>query len=554
MVKDRLMARFAVLLACVSAIPVIAIAEGLEGTADEDLLPDLYSDPNISTSDGYIGGRESVRVDPFTGVATVTNTDVVIPGNGGLDISLTRIYRSLQRSDWWHSEAELVHGTGWSMHYGRVKIAAQNKMCSDAYDVSTLDNPVYVSPDGSTHLLAIARDTPRNQYGIMYASDDYSVVHCTSNGFYMMSPDGTRRDFSAVTKIDSDSTPYVWHVTKVTDSNGNTLDISYVDQGSLGRVIDEISASDGRLVTFTYGSTHGATRLLEVHAGPRKWTYEYVNNSGQIVLSRVLAPEFMEWNYEYWPYDQQSANGSGSMKTAINPHGGRYTLHYGYELFNSGDDLTENVVVTQKEKKLSSSQILASWTYTYDQDATGDRTTVVGPAGTRVFHHYGLQEATSDNVWRVGTLKKEVFTPNQGPVKTTEFAWGRNIISDENLKRHRGSGFSVPIDTFYAVPYKTGKTVTLLNGGTTTSTYTTDYSSFTSQNWPWPALPQTITHTTQSSEYSGSRVTERRYHFDAAKWILGLYESDHYDGESTIRNGKFYDSNGNLVQAHERGG
>jgi len=56
-----------------------------------------------------------------------------------------------------------------------------------------------------------------------------------------------------------------WHVTKIQDKFGNTLHIDYYSGTTRQALVREISASDGRSVTFHYNDLNQSTvRLSEV--------------------------------------------------------------------------------------------------------------------------------------------------------------------------------------------------------------------------------------------------------------------------------------------------
>ncbi|AJD47637.1 YD repeat protein [Isoalcanivorax pacificus W11-5] len=243
-------------------LPVIMMLSGGGAQADpldvENLLPDFYSDPSLSASIGYFGDVAQVTVDKFSGKLVARAEDVVVPGNGGLDIILQRTYTSLDPGV--IPEYSYL-GAGWSMHYGQIRITDPDRMCSRLWSTTMSGNPVYVAGDGSTRALAFVTLPVSADLGAEYVSSRNDLVYCNQDGtFYMRSPDGRRYDFDAFSYEPDTAYPAVWYVTKVTDRNGNTLDISYVPTGTLGgmgMVMTQISAGDGRIVTFAYQGSSG---------------------------------------------------------------------------------------------------------------------------------------------------------------------------------------------------------------------------------------------------------------------------------------------------------
>ena len=98
--------------------------------------PPNYDDPFYSQkgSNPIVGERRlspfqqvQESVDPFTGNVNLLHTDVILPGNGGLDLKIQRSYNSRiwGRRDGVPtlvaaSEASVM-GIGWSFHFGRVR-------------------------------------------------------------------------------------------------------------------------------------------------------------------------------------------------------------------------------------------------------------------------------------------------------------------------------------------------------------------------------------------------------------------------------------------------
>jgi len=440
----------------------------------ESLMPDFYSDPSISTSKGYLGGAGSVTVDPFSGMASISTTDIVIPGNGGMDIVLTRSYNApdpLESPD--HSPV----GLGWSLHFGYMEMAQPLKMCSKVYNAHTMDNPVFVRPDGASQLLALAYQYPAGGAVPTYVSADYSVLICPpEGGFYLMDAAGNRYDFSEPTAGRAGSTR--WVVERVTDRNGNTLDIGYIASGiwaSNGVVISSITASDGRTVNFKYaGAGTSAPQLSEIVVDEgttdmRSWLFTYAAgdhpaNPNIPYLKSVTNPESLLWQYNYWPYGADQA-GAMAIREVINPNGGREELLYDLLQFdNTMVDYRKTSLVV-KHTKTASPLDVQEWTYSYSPSNTGDVTTVTGPDGVRQFHHFGLMEAVPGTTWRIGTLKKMIFDPSDGAVRTETFEWEPNILSTEDYRRPRDYmlDYASPIDANYMVPRLKSKVVEIDN-------------------------------------------------------------------------------------------
>src|SRR5262245_12939317 len=64
------------------------------------------------------------QVDPASGTLAVVATDLVLPGNAGFDLRVTRVYNSNVFPDYSSGSTELEEdswaGIGWKLHFGRV--------------------------------------------------------------------------------------------------------------------------------------------------------------------------------------------------------------------------------------------------------------------------------------------------------------------------------------------------------------------------------------------------------------------------------------------------
>jgi len=115
---------------------------------------DYYAEPGIQPFKESINQNISEHIDPFSGSLQLKYTDLVVPGNGGMDIRVNRIYNSLQDK----LEYRGVNGVGWTMHFGRIVVNQKNaqKMCNqNLWSVTVDDNPSLELPDGAREILAL---------------------------------------------------------------------------------------------------------------------------------------------------------------------------------------------------------------------------------------------------------------------------------------------------------------------------------------------------------------------------------------------------------------
>lgn len=522
----------------------------------ESLLPHFVNDTTLSVSQDSLGASSSESVDPFTGKLLISATDMVVPGDGGLDISIIRSYQS-QNVMPIPVPVKRVQdysplGLGWTMHFGEIRIAKEDKMCSTIWDAWVDDNPVYVRADGGTELLAIAPDSVRTEYGLTYISDSYSKVICQPDGsFYMVDTSGTRYDFGISYANEDSSAKYRWAVTKITDRHGNFIDISYSLTGTYLNqtlVVDQVSASDGRVIDFSYSGTPKRLDTISYGENTLSYYYDDVNYAlgsdadgsaverPDVVLRRFVAPNGQDWKYDYYPLSYEVSQGGGSISATHNPYGGTVGFEYDLISFVANPEIIDYPNSLVVSKKIQEG--VGTWNYSYNPGLNEDVTTVAGPLGVRTYHHFGISSVADGELWKVGKLKRETFASNSGESTETQYTWAAHALSNEDYRRRSPS----VVDDNYQTAYLTSK-VTTLDG----DVFSEDYSIFTSSDFnPTPMMHQ---KTVQTS-HSGSRELGLRYYWNSSNWIFHKSQ-DLIDGN--VLYSTDYDTSGNLIEIIEHG-
>ena len=86
-----------VLLICMLTFPLLVSATDEEDIVNNLIIPSQQYDTGLSAA-YYNNNKQEVEVDERTGQVTLRQTDYSLPGRNGLDLELTRIYRSGQAS------------------------------------------------------------------------------------------------------------------------------------------------------------------------------------------------------------------------------------------------------------------------------------------------------------------------------------------------------------------------------------------------------------------------------------------------------------------------
>ncbi len=478
---------------------------------NSEIIRDYYAEPGLNPYKDTLNQNANEQIDPFSGHLSITHTDLVLPGNGGLDIVINRVYNNLQDSN--YLGMQTVTGVGWTMHYGRVVMYGTNadKLCSqNNWSVTTRDNPTLELPDGSRQLLLLSMD---QSSAYLITKNNWKAECNNPQGLIVTSPDGTKY---IMDQYDSDKLPgqaeeVSYYTSKIIDTNGNSLSITYTttyDQ----IYINTILASDGRAVNFTYDTSNPfAITLSTITANGQTWRYNYVPatpNPSYVNyrhLAEVVSPELsIKWQYSYHPYDASfGAAGNYSLKQMIYPTGGAISYEYGLVEFDQDDPNQKTTVVI---KKTVSGK--GDWTFkykpakTYNQNNNDfDKTIVRTPNGKYVYRHYGYNTTFSGGMWLVGLLfDKKTFEIDDQQIQTETNDWDKRLVSTENYSRG-STGLKIDNDTY--APILLRKVVA--RGGENFATVYENYDQY--------GNPQKI--------IKGLKETSYVYQNDLAKWIIG---------------------------------
>jgi len=139
-------------------------------------LRDYYQEPGLNPFKEDAGTASFESIDPFSGALQLQHADISLPGNGGMDMTVTRFYNNPQGS--WDIHA---YGVGWTMHPGRLVISNTyaGSICNQIngtlpLNTSVTDNPSYELPDGSRKVFF--RDMTRGN--TQYISRDNWRLQC----------------------------------------------------------------------------------------------------------------------------------------------------------------------------------------------------------------------------------------------------------------------------------------------------------------------------------------------------------------------------------------
>jgi len=259
-------------------------------------------------------------IDPHTGSVTFEHTDVVLPGNNGLEVSLKRrrtqgyLYHEdvdAEFSDWEYlvPRIKAVSVQPWtgtrctSPYYTKFPMITQSQGGGQFTTTANQDYSQGVVMDvpgfGSQQVLE-GGGGPQFPAAATHATKENWYLRCGSasdggQGFIATAPNGNTyrfdrfmshkfKDLGFVNGSPMQRRVNILAATEVTDVNGNWVRYVY---GGLSR-LTKIHSNDGRQITLTYS---GSSKLVStVNANGRTWTYSYRQSTFRV-------PFWEAWNY-----------------------------------------------------------------------------------------------------------------------------------------------------------------------------------------------------------------------------------------------------------------
>lgn len=358
------------------------------------IIPDYYSEPGLNPLRDYLNQNASEYIDPFSGTLHLSYVDIQVPGNGGLDIKVQRSYTTVGYDRNFLGN-RTVTGVGWTIHFGRV-LNRDGFVCGNL-NPDLRDNPVIELPDGSRQILFAPEPVPGVSPTPLWISKERWKAECDTSmgtlGLIVTSPEGLEYRMNAYEDRYCGIGACSWYATQTKDRNGNTISISYTSDAQGYKRINQVTSSDGRLVTFQYaGEGTPDVRLSSITANAQTWTYNYTEITDAVgdywQLTSVVRPDGLSWSYSYNPRIGTGA-GSYELQRVTFPYGGTISYSYGFVNFDGcqGSCAFDNTVVTQKVTG-GASISPGTWTFDYDPDwfnpGVNDVTTITMPSGRLV--------------------------------------------------------------------------------------------------------------------------------------------------------------------------
>lgn len=268
----------AVVLLAASRAP--ALEEGAVGTDTGD---------SVSPTEGL---DLSADAENQTGAARTSVPLAVPPGRGGLEPKLVLTYSSQRPSG--------LYGPGWDLTIGRIE--RSTRMGAPRYDQS--DAFVAVLPGGGYELVGLSD----GGYGARI-DDAHFRATIVGNGWQLHEKNGRTWEFGTTSesRIGPDTnafgTTFAWHLTKITDLNGNTLSVTYAPADGNGHALALDIAYGGHgsdpapsNVHFQWSPRTGATVRPNFAGGFRQIPASYLQAISETFGGIPVRSYDLEWS------------------------------------------------------------------------------------------------------------------------------------------------------------------------------------------------------------------------------------------------------------------
>lgn len=330
------------------------------------------------------------QVDPASGTLTVVATDLVLPGNAGFNLAITRVYNSSIYPNYNAGDLTLEErswaGAGWRLHFGRI-------LHTDTLVAGQLQVEM---GDGSRHPLYHSLSNPN-----VWTTTDFWLYTPATNTLQL--PNGNVYTFGHQVP-NNGSLGTVAYVTDIRDPFGNDISFTYFDGTSgpldgVQTIHQVLSASESRDITFAVDSTMHALQSMTYLNHTWTYTQTATGPGGYPLLVQATPPVG-----PYTTYDYGGAALNGEMNAIHSPFGG--TIAYTYQdatRVASSYSVKTRVVAT---RTMSGHNVTTgTWTFTYGAGANQDTTQIVCPCGgTTSYRFNGTGVNGSFAGWSAGTL------------------------------------------------------------------------------------------------------------------------------------------------------
>ncbi|WP_338032315.1 RHS repeat domain-containing protein [Desulfobulbus rhabdoformis] len=332
-------------------------------------------------------------MDLFNGSVVLTHEDLVLPGDGGLDLKIFRTYNT-DRITSYTPGFQSSLGKGWDITFGSLHV--KNSRVEVALPDGT-KSVAYKMEGGSSY---------------DYITKDFWRV-CLSSGSNrtLTLTDGTKFIFEK-------SSGSGWYYATKIEKGGNVIEITYLPRShKLDQVIYRNSGEE-KCVNFEYfPNTYRISSISWGDFDKKFISYTYTSNN--IGLETVSYPTGEKWEYEY------TTSPKYIIKTVTTPYGGvcDYTFHWVYKRV---DFCTAKGQISLTNKTVTDNDHVFSWEYEYNYESGEYDYTIITDSDNRTeeYRYFGFKSSKSGECYKYGLQQAKIVNDN-GFEETTEYTWSK---------------------------------------------------------------------------------------------------------------------------------
>ncbi|MCA1563507.1 MAG: DUF6531 domain-containing protein, partial [Acidobacteria bacterium] len=405
------------------------------------------------------------HIDPASGSLSLVATDLVLPGNAGLDLRVQRVYHSGIYPDYANGgstalEEDSWAGIGWRLHFGRVINPTVAQSGATQIEMG----------DGGRHALYTTTAHPEG-----WMTKGFWVYDRATHTLKL--PNGVVYTFGHSVYL-NERLGTVRYVTEIRDPFNNRLTFSYFTADGppdgVSQIQQYLSATQIRTVSFTYDPTLKALATMTYDG--RTWTYEQTGGgpAGFNLLTGVRPPVGPKWNYAYDPVRP------GELTTLTAPSGGTSTFTY-FDIYRRAGPLSilSRVVITRVTGGWNVTA--GTWNFQYGTGPNEDTTKVICPCGTTTYRFLGTGLTGDFSAWSAGALAEQTVEQSYDLLERRTFTWRRSEpISPDPVPGQ--SGIWTDAAVYAALPEQQAVTRGSHTATTTFEYHTTDFNDY---GQPW---------------------------------------------------------------------
>ena len=306
---------------------------GVTPSSNEFIHFGLNAKDSITPETTYLLGEQ---IDLNTGALSFAYTDVSIPGNNSIPVSVSRRFRGAYLNfgdkggfgDWSldipHIRTKVIVDSKVVGTWGRGKECSGERDFESGGSGDSIftqaeyydGEHIHVPGKVSSQLLFTGGDHPKRTLSNWLVSCKPNTVN-TGEMYVVQSPGGLTYTFNEKVRVSERilrnesgaTTVYTTYlyVSKIEDRFGNSANYHYasINTGvNTYRILKKISSSDGRVISINHNLASPNNHVItSISANGRTWLYHYEKNNYVIgkTLVRVTRPDNSQWHFDLSP-------------------------------------------------------------------------------------------------------------------------------------------------------------------------------------------------------------------------------------------------------------